>query len=126
MPQESIPYSPSLEHDAGYAMGTISTPDLSSALKPKNRSIRDNAQAKNIIYTLLQAAREQNMKNARIQAKANAEQPYTQCNLDAEGLGWKANFTTQPLPQLINKVAPRFVQTIEGARYLTNSKLAGR
>lgn len=124
MPQDSSGYFDSISADSGYAAGTISTPDLSKgSLKPGNRAIRDNCQAKNIICTLQMASREQNTKNARIQAKANAEQPYSPCSLEAEGLGWKANFTTQPLPMLINKVAPRFVQTIEGAKYLTNSKL---
>ncbi len=109
--------------NAGDTRGTISAPALSSGLKPKNRAIKDNAQAKNIIGTFENAAREQNKKNARIMAKYNAEQPFTQSALESEGLGWKANFTTQPLPMLINKVSPRFVQAIEGAKYLTNSKL---
>lgn len=120
MPDDSTKV-PSTEE--GDTTGTISAPALTAGLKPKNRAIRDNTQAKNIITTLENSAREQNKKNARIMAKYNAEQPYTQAALESEGLSWKANFTTQPLPMLINKVSPRFVQAIEGAKYLTNSKL---
>lgn len=109
--------------ESGITTGTISAPALTAGLKPKNRAIKSNEQAKNIITTVENSAREQNKKNARIMAKYNAEQPYTQAALESEGLSWKANFTTQPLPMLINKVSPRFVQAVEGAKYLTNSKL---
>ena len=103
--------------------GAVSQPGLSKAMKPKNRAIRDVAQAKNIITTLEMASRERNIKNARIMAKYNSEQPYSKTSLEAEGLGWKSNFTTKPLPMLIDKVAPRFVQAIDGVKYLTNSSL---
>ena len=102
-------------------IGAVSSPNLSTSLKPKNRSIRDAKQAKNIITSLEQANRERNKKNARIMAKYNSERPYTQQSLESEGLGWKSNFTTKPLPMLIDKVSPRFVQAVEGVKYLTNS-----
>ncbi len=105
------------------ASGTISTPDLSNALKPRSRAIKDASQARNLVRTLEQSARERNLKNARIMAKYNAEKPYTQSALEAEGLAWKSNFTTQPLPRLIDKVSPRFVKAIDGVKYLTNSAL---
>lgn len=69
------------------------------------------------------ANRERNIKNARIMSKYNSERPYTQSSLEQEGLGWKSNFTTKPLPMLIDKVAPRFVEAVEGVKYLTNSSL---
>lgn len=111
------------ESTTGESTGTISAPDLSAALKPRNRAIKDEKQARAIITTLEQASRERNLKNARIMAKYNSEQPYQQSALEAEGLGWKSNFTTKPLPMLIDKVAPRFVRAIDGVKYLTNSSL---
>jgi len=104
--------------------GAVSQPDLSSSLKPRNRAIRDVKQAKNIITTVESASRERNKKNARIMAKYNSERPYSGDSLKNEGLGWKSNFTTKPLPMLIDKVAPRFVQAVDGVKYLTNSKLS--
>lgn len=107
----------------GEVYGTINTPDLSADLKVQRRAIKDVKQARSIIRTLKQASRERNQKNARIVAKYNAERPYTQSELEAEGLGWKQNFTTKPLARLIDKVAPRFVKAIDNVKYLTNSAL---
>lgn len=113
------------DNSAGSTTGAVSTPELSSSLKAKRRSIRDMKQARNIITSLQQAARERNQKNARIMARYNAEKPYTQSQLEAEGLGWKNNFTTKPLPMIVDKVAPRFRKALEGVKYLTNSSLPG-
>jgi len=109
--------------ESGATTGAINPPNLSSSLKPRTRAIKNEQQARNIIQTLQETSRERNQKNARIMAKYNAEKPYTQTELNSEGLGWKSNFTTQPLPMLIDKVAPRFVKAVEGAKYLTNSSL---
>lgn len=103
--------------------GAINPPNLSSGLKPRCRAIKDAKQARSIISTLETASRERNLKNSRIMAKYNSEKPYTTSELQAEGLSWKSNFTTKPLPMLIDKVAPRFVKTLNAAKYLTNSAL---
>ncbi len=109
--------------EKGLTTGTISPPDLTAALKPKNRAIKDVKQARSIITTLELASRERNIKNARIMSKYNAERPYVQSALESEGLAWKHNFSTKPLPMLIDKVSPRFVKAIDGVKYLTNSAL---
>jgi len=123
MPKSLPEEARSTRHHQGALDGAVSAPDLSSKQKPKNRSIRDVKQAQNIITTLETAGRERNKKNARIEAKYNSERPYSGGSLEAEGLGWKSNFTTKPLPMLIDKVAPRFTQAIDGVKYLTNSSL---
>jgi hypothetical protein len=116
-------YAPQPDNQSPYG-GAVSSPDLSdSTLKPKNRAIRDAKQAQNIITSLEVANKERNLKNARIMAKYNSERPYTQQQLESEGLGWKSNFTSKPLPMLIDKVAPRFTQAIDGVKYITNSAL---
>lgn len=116
-------YAPEPDNQSPYG-GAISSPDLSdSTLKPKNRAIRDAKQAQNIITSLEFANKERNLKNARIMEKYNSERPYTQQQLESEGLGWKSNFTSKPLPMLIDKVAPRFTQAIDGVKYITNSAL---
>ncbi len=107
----------------GETLGSINPPDLNENLKPQRRAIKDAKQARSIITTLENASRERNIKNARIMAKYNSEKPYRTESLEAEGLGWKSNFTTKPLPMLIDKVAPRFVKALNSVKYLTNSAL---
>jgi len=115
---------PQYSDQASDNIGAIASPDLpAGGGKPRNRSIIDAKQAKSIVTTLEVANKDRNVKNARIMAKYNSERPHTQAKLESEGLGWKSNYTSKPLPMLIDKVAPRFVQAIEGVKYLTNSKL---
>jgi hypothetical protein len=109
---------------AGYTgdtQGAVSPPDIGPNLKPRNRAIKDATQAKNIITSLEVNNRHRNIKNARIMAKYNSERPYTTDALKQDGLDWKSNFTTKPLPMLIDKVAPRFVQALQSMKYLTNA-----
>lgn len=123
MPDYGQQTSTTFSTDDQSALGVVSSPQLSESGKPKNRSIRDKFQAKSIITKMEIANRDRNLKNARIMAKYNSERPYTQQSLEQEGLGWKSNFTSKPLPMLIDKVAPRFMQAIDGVKYLTNSAL---
>lgn len=114
---------PSNQTNSQDTVGAIASPDLDSKPKPRNRSIRDVKQAKSIVNTMEFANKERNLKNARIMSRYNAERPYTVQALESEGLSWKSNFSTQPLPLLVDKIAPRFVQAIEGVKYVTNSAL---
>lgn len=104
--------------------GLIQSPEINREGEPTQRAIRDVGMAKDIIWTLIQANRDRQVVNSRIMAKYNAERPYDQSKLKAEGLGWRSNFTTKPLAQLIEKVAPRFEDAIDGMKYLTNSSLS--
>jgi hypothetical protein len=107
----------------GSTTGGINPPALTTGLKARCTAIKDANQAWRVIRTLEMARRESNLKNARIMAKYNSEKPYSQTALDSEGLGWKSNFTTKPLPMLVDKVAPRFVKLVDGVKYLTNSEM---
>lgn len=104
--------------------GLIQSPDLDKSGKPSQRAIKDVMMAKDIVDTLIQANRKRQLVNSRIMAKYNAERPYDQAKLTNEGLGWRSNFTTKPLPQMIEKVAPRFEEAIDSLKYLTNSALS--
>lgn len=119
-----------LKNEEGYSttgtdgvFGTVNAPDLSSAVKPQRRAITSVSQMRNIISSFTSAARERNVRNARIAAKYNSEKPHRQESLEADGLGWKSNFTTKPLPMLVNKVSPRLKKALDGVKYLTNSEL---
>jgi len=106
--------------------GLIESPDVSKAGKPRQNSIKDKTMAKAVVETVVAAGRNRAIVNSRILAKVNAERPYDGRKLESEGLGWKQNFTTKPLPSMIEKVAPRFSQVIEGFKYFTDSKLSSK
>lgn len=103
--------------------GLIQSPELDSSGKPTQRAIKDVTMAKDIVSTLIAANRKRQLINNRILAKYNAERPYDQAKLANEGLNWRSNFTTKPLPQMIEKVAPRFEEAVDGLKYLTDSAL---
>lgn len=118
-----IPPPPTYDSVTG---GLIQSPEISSKKKPTKHSIRDVNMAREVVKTVIAAGRNRSIINSRILAKYNAERPYDSCKLEAEGLGWRSNFTTKPLPSMIEKVAPRFVEAIQGLKYFTNSKLGDK
>ena len=91
--------------------------------QPTQRSITSIGMARDVIRTVIMAGRNRSIVNSRILAKYNAERPYDAYKLEAEGLGWKQNFTTKPLPTMIEKVAPRFISAVDGLKYFTNASL---
>lgn len=103
---------------------TISSPTIDAqTLQPTMRSIKDPAQAYEIIKSLEADNKERSKVATRIMERYNAEAPVKQSELEAQGLGYKSNFSTKPLPHLIDKVAPRFTSVLKQMRYLTNSAL---
>lgn len=106
--------------------GLIQSPALNASGEPTQRSIKDLFMAQEVVKTIIAANRERQIVNSRILAKYNAERPYSSARLQAEGLGWKQNFTTKPLPSMIEKVAPRFVRAVAAQKYLTNSSLSSK
>ncbi len=107
------------------ALGAIiQSPDIDKKGNPTQRSIRDIAMARDVTRTVIQASRNRSIVFSRILAKVNAERPYDARKLEAEGLGWRQNFTSKPLPAMIEQVAPRFVQAIDGLKYFTNAQLS--
>src|SRR5688572_6059242 len=114
---------PSYAYQKNDRGGLIQSPEINSEGKPTQRSVRDVNQGKDIVWTLIQANRRRQVINSRIMAKYNAERPYDLKRLEDEGLGWRSNFTTKPLSQMVDKVSPRFEEAIDGLKYLTNSSL---
>jgi len=98
-------------------------PDLTRRLTMRRRAITDDTQLGQIIARLEEDNRDRNVKNARIMAKYNAERPHRPHELRAEGLGWKSNFSSQPLSTLIERISPRFVRALSGVKYLTSAQL---
>jgi hypothetical protein len=106
-----------------YLGSVIQSPDINESGEPQQRSIRDVGMARDIVKTLMMAGRNRSIVNSRILAKYNAERPYDAMKLEAEGLGWRSNFTTKPLPAMIEKVAPRFITAVDQLKYFTNASL---
>ena len=107
-----------------YLGSVIQSPAIDKAGKPTQKSIRDVGMARDVVKTVIMAGRNRSIVNSRILAKYNAERPYDAYKLEAEGLGWRSNFTTKPLPSMIEKVAPIFVAAIDAMKYFTNSSLS--
>jgi hypothetical protein len=100
----------------------VNAPDIDPiTLQPRLRAIKDAAQAYEIVRSLEHENRERVKIGARIMDRYNAERPQRQSDLEAQGLAWKANFSTKPLPYVIDKLAPRFLQAVEGMKFLTSS-----
>lgn len=106
--------------------GLIASPNLNSKGKPRAHAIRDVSQAREVANTLIEANSRRATVNSRLMAKLNAERPNSQQKLEQEGLGWRQNFTTRPLPLILEKVAPRFSQAVAAQKYLTDAKLSDK
>lgn len=106
--------------------GLIQPPDVSESGTPRQHSVRDVSQAREIVKTVIAANKTRQVVNSRVIAKVNSEKPYDQKRLESEGLGWKQNFSTKVLAQIVEKVFPRFVQAVESLKYFTNSSLADK
>src|ERR1051326_1388089 len=113
-------------YPTNYLGSVIQSPKLDSSGKPTQRSIKDARMASDVVKTVIMAGRNRSIVNSRILAKYNAERPYDAYKLEAEGFGWRSNFTTKPLPAMIEKVAPRFVAAIDGLKYFTNASLSNK
>jgi len=109
-----------------YLGSVIRSPEIGKSGKPTQKSIKDVGMARDVVKTVMMAGRNRSIVNSRILAKYNAERPYDANKLEAEGLGWRSNFTTKPLPAMIEKVAPRFVSVVDGLKYFTNAALSNK
>lgn len=102
------------------------SPELKAGGAAHTPALTSIGQAVALVKGLQNESRDRNIKNARIQSKYDAERPYDPGRLTADGLSWKANFTTKPLGTLIDKVVPRFTTAVRNMRYLTASALPER
>jgi hypothetical protein len=108
------------------AGGLVQSPMIDAKGTPTQRAIKDAAQAMDVIRTIIAANKTRQVVNSRILAKYNAERPFDSVRMEAEGLGWKQNFTTKPLPLWMEKVAPRFCEAVAGVKYLTDATLSNK
>jgi len=111
---------------SGDNTGELTQTKLGRTGKPVQKAIKDDKQAREVIKMIIDAGRNRSIVASRIMAKYNAERPFDQSQLTSEGLGWKQNFTTKPLPLMIEKVAPRFTQAVDGLKYFTNATLSNK
>jgi hypothetical protein len=128
MADNNIPgtFSSSYPSGTDYPGVIAQSPKIDSAGEPTQRAIRDAGMARDVVKLIIQAGRNRSIVGSRIMAKFNAERPYDSYRLEAEGLGWKQNFSTKPLPSLIEKVYPRFSLAVESVKYLTDATLSNK
>ena len=107
----------------GISSDSIESPELETITAKPGRALRTVAQAKAICLRMEESSRERNLKNARITAKYGAEQPFSSKKLKDDNQAWRSNFSTKPLPVLVDRVVPRFSQALDAPRYLTNAEL---
>lgn len=113
-------------YPSNYLGAVLQSPKIDSSGEPTQRSIKDPQMARDIVMTVVAAGRNRAIVNSRILAKYNAERPYDAHKLEAEGLGWRQNFTTKPLPSMIEKVAPRFMAAVDALKYFTSAALSNK
>lgn len=119
--------SPSTSDPTGDSLGgLIQNPDLNREAEPRQHAVRDVGQAREIVRTIQAAGRNRSVVNARIALKLNAERPYSQPKLEEEGLGWRTNVSTRVLTTIVDKVWPRFIQAVQGLKFLTDSSLSNK
>jgi hypothetical protein len=105
------------------SQGLVASPELTTRSFDKPRqAVPTEEQAKGIVEQLVLSNRRRHTISARILGKLNAERPYDHAKLEAEGLGWKHNFSTKPLSALVDRVAPRFVDVVNGVKFLTPAR----
>jgi hypothetical protein len=111
-----------------YLGSVIASPKiaLEGSGEPTQRSITSIEMARDVVRTVVMAGRNRSIVNSRILAKYNAERPYDSYKLEAEGLGWRSNYTSKPLPSMIEKVAPRFLAAVDNLKYFTNASLSDK
>jgi hypothetical protein len=102
------------------------SPRLDVAMKEHVPALRDIGQALQLVRSLQVENRTRGIKNSRILERYNSERPWDPGKLKADGLSWKANFTTKPLTTLIDRVVPRFTSATRNMKYLTASQLPPR
>lgn len=128
MPIPEKPKTPSAKSEKplpklGTSASDIESPELETFKSTPGRALRTVAQARAICLRMEESSRERNLKNARITAKYGAEQPFSSKKLKDDNQAWRSNFSTKPLPVLVDRVVPRFSQALDAPRYLTNASL---
>jgi len=108
--------------DSAVGIG-INSPGLTPKGTQRNRAFKNTGEAAAVFTRLQNDNSDRNLRNGRIMAKYNAERPWTQNQLETEGLGWKSNFSTKVLSTLIDRVAPRITKVIASLKYFTSSAL---
>ena len=115
--------APTSVNDNPTQAGQAANALVSEGGKVLRRAVETPEQAGTLIKALIFENALRNQKNARIMALYNSEQPVDPKKLADAGLAWKSNFSTKPLPQLVDKASSRFPKAIHAARYLTSSRL---
>lgn len=101
----------------------VNTPELDKDGKVKRKAITSVTQAWSVITALYQNGEKRNKINAEISSRYNGKQPYDPKLLKDQGRDWEMNFPTLFMAGLIDRIVPTLINSIDGARYLTQATL---
>ena len=87
------------------------------------RALQDPSTGNNICKKIIQDNVSRTGKDAAIMRKFNDEQPWNQDQLNAAGQGWRNNRSTGFMSSLVRRAIHPYKQTVDLAKYLTNSAL---
>lgn len=109
--------------DQTLEVAEINSPALTSVESDHVPAITTIEQAQGIVNSLQQENTDRALLASRIKSKYDSEKPYSTTQLKADGLSWRTNMTTRPLPMLIEKVVPRFTGGVKRMKFLTSAAL---
>jgi hypothetical protein len=108
----------------GEQMGRFNTPEFKEGTtKVTNRPIASAYQAFEVFQRLQRDNLARANRNKLITDSYNGGSPFDQKKLDANGEGWRANFSTLVLATFVDRVTPRLTDAVHAMKYLTASEL---
>jgi hypothetical protein len=109
----------------GEQLGRFNSPEFKEGTtKVINKPISSAYQAFEVFQRLQRDNQARANRNKLITDAYNGGNPFDQKKLDAQGEGWRANFSTLVLATFVDRVTPRLTDAAHGMKYLTASQLA--
>jgi hypothetical protein len=108
----------------GEQLGRFNPPKFKEgSTQVSNKPISSAYQAFEVFQRLQRDNQARANRNKLITDAYNGGNPFDQKKLDANGEGWRANFSTLVLATFVDRVTPRLTDAVHGMKYLTASQL---
>lgn len=117
-----MPIDDQQEVNAARSPGTLNNPEIEGK-KIVNKPIVSGRQAYEVVRRFQRDNLWRATKNKSVADAYNESPPYDQSALDETGQGWRANFSTSFLSSIVDRVTPKFIDTVNQMKFLTYSEL---
>jgi len=110
----------------GDQLGRFNTPKFAKdgeSTEVVNKPITSAYQAFEVFQRLQRDNQARANRNKLVADLYNGSSPFDQKKLDANGEGWRANFSTLVLATFVDRVVPRLCDAVHAMKYLTASEL---